>query len=44
MNWLTDNKIPVGRFAGDGFDWLERKGAFFFDALAPHELEVRIKV
>jgi glycine betaine/proline transport system permease protein len=34
MDWLTDNKIPVGRIAGNGFDLLERKGAFFFDALA----------
>lgn len=34
MNWLTDNKIPVGKIAGSGFDWLERNGAFFFDALA----------
>ncbi|MFP7571118.1 choline ABC transporter permease subunit [Marivita sp. S2033] len=34
MDWLTDNKIPVGQIAGDGFDWLERNGAFFFDALS----------
>ena len=34
MDWLTDNKIPVGKIAGDGFDWLERNGAFFFDALS----------
>lgn len=34
MDWLTDNKIPVGQTAGDGFDWLESNGAFFFDALA----------
>jgi glycine betaine/proline transport system permease protein len=34
MDWLTDNKIPVGQIAGDGFDWLESNGAFFFDALA----------
>ena len=34
MDWLTDYKIPVGKIAGSGFDWLEEKGAFFFDALA----------
>ena len=34
MEWLTENKIPVGQIAGDGFDWLESNGAFFFDALA----------
>ncbi|HKK98440.1 MAG TPA: choline ABC transporter permease subunit [Marivita sp.] len=34
MDWLTENKIPVGQIAGDGFDWLESNGAFFFDALA----------
>ena len=32
MDWLTDYKIPVGKIAGSGFDWLEEKGAFFFDA------------
>ncbi|RYG89738.1 choline ABC transporter permease subunit [Loktanella sp. IMCC34160] len=34
MEWLEDNKIPVGKVAGDAFDWLESKGAFFFDALS----------
>ncbi|WP_299788244.1 choline ABC transporter permease subunit [uncultured Marivita sp.] len=34
MDWLTENKIPVGQIAGDGFDWLESNGAFFFDALS----------
>ncbi len=34
MEWLTENKIPVGKIAGDGFEWLESNGAFFFDALA----------
>ncbi|WP_420859018.1 choline ABC transporter permease subunit [Marivivens marinus] len=34
MEWLEDNKIPVGKIAGDAFDWLESKGAFFFDALS----------
>ena len=34
MNWLTDNKIPVGRTAADGFDWVQANGAFVFDAIA----------
>jgi glycine betaine/proline transport system permease protein len=34
MDWLTENKIPVGKVAGSAFDWLERNGAFFFDALS----------
>ena len=34
MNWLTDNKIPVGKTAADAFDWLQANGAGFFDALS----------
>ncbi|MDF1856102.1 choline ABC transporter permease subunit [Pseudooceanicola sp.] len=34
LGWLTDTKIPVGKWAGAGFDWLEHKGGFAFDALA----------
>jgi len=34
MEWLTDNKIPVGKVAGQFFDWLEKSGAVFFDALS----------
>jgi glycine betaine/proline transport system permease protein len=34
MNWLTDNKIPVGRTAADIFDWLQTNGAGVFDAIA----------
>ena len=34
MNWLTDNKIPVGDWAETGFDWLNDNFSFFFDALA----------
>ncbi|MGM0584394.1 MAG: choline ABC transporter permease subunit [Pseudomonadota bacterium] len=34
MDWLTDNKIPVGRTAGDLFDWLQANGAWFFNGLA----------
>ncbi|MFP4273582.1 MAG: choline ABC transporter permease subunit [Paracoccaceae bacterium] len=34
MDWLTENKIPVGRVAGDFFDWLQVNGAWFFNILA----------
>jgi glycine betaine/proline transport system permease protein len=34
MEWLTDNKIPVGDWAEAVFDWLQDNGAFFFDALS----------
>lgn len=34
MDWLTDTKIPVGRLAGDGVDWLTEHGGWFFDGLA----------
>ncbi|MEQ9040050.1 MAG: choline ABC transporter permease subunit [Silicimonas sp.] len=34
MNWLTENKIPVGDVAERVFDWLQTNGAFFFDALS----------
>ncbi|MCC1491406.1 choline ABC transporter permease subunit [Cognatishimia sp. F0-27] len=34
MEWLTERKIPVGDWAEAGFDWLQRNGAPFFDALA----------
>ena len=34
MDWLTETKIPVGRIAADGFDWLQANGAWFFDGLA----------
>ncbi|MXQ06402.1 choline ABC transporter permease subunit [Alphaproteobacteria bacterium GH1-50] len=34
MDWLTDNKIPVGDAAAAVFDWLQVNGAFFFDALS----------
>ena len=34
MEWLTDNKLPVGKIAGSAFDWLESKGSFFFDMLS----------
>lgn len=34
MDWLTDNKIPVGKTAAAFFDWLQQNGQFFFDGIA----------
>ncbi|MCH2095548.1 MAG: choline ABC transporter permease subunit [Rhodobacteraceae bacterium] len=34
MNWLEDHKIPIGKWAGFFFDWLQDNGAWFFDGLA----------
>jgi glycine betaine/proline transport system permease protein len=34
MDWLTENKIPVGDVAADAFDWLQVNGAGFFDVLS----------
>jgi len=34
MDWLTDQKIPVGKTAAALFDWLRDNGAWFFDALS----------
>ncbi|WP_421858845.1 choline ABC transporter permease subunit [Oricola sp.] len=34
MDWLTETKIPVGKWAKAGFDWLQDNGAWFFDGLA----------
>ena len=34
MDWLTENKIPVGDGAGAVFDWLQINGAWFFNGLA----------
>lgn len=34
MDWLTETKIPVGRWASDGVAWLTDNAAWFFDALA----------
>lgn len=33
MDWITENKIPVGRTASNIFDWLQENGAWFFDSL-----------
>ena len=34
MEWLTQNKIPVGDAAAAGFEWLQRVGQGFFDGAA----------
>ena len=34
MDWLSDYKIPVGKWAGAFFDWLQDHGGWFFDGLA----------
>lgn len=31
MNWLTDTKIPVGKTAKAGFEWLRDNGEWFFE-------------
>lgn len=34
MDWLTETKIPVGRWAAAAFDWLQDNGGWFFDGLS----------
>ena len=34
MDWLTENKIPVGDTAAAIFDWLQINGATIFDAIS----------
>ncbi|MFY9211523.1 MAG: choline ABC transporter permease subunit [Aestuariivita sp.] len=34
MDWLTDTKIPIGKWAAGFFDWLQDNGAWFFDGLS----------
>ncbi len=34
MEWLTANKIPIGKSAQSVFDWLQANAAWFFDGLA----------
>ncbi len=34
MDWLTENKLPVGDAAAAAFDWLQVVGQGFFDGLA----------
>ncbi len=33
MDWLTDNKIPVGATARTAFEWLETRGQIVFDSI-----------
>ncbi|SMX40463.1 choline ABC transporter permease subunit [Maliponia aquimaris] len=33
LDWLTDHKIPVGDAAEAGFGWLQKHGAWIFDAM-----------
>ncbi len=33
MDWLEDNKIPIGAAARDAFNWLQANGGWFFDGL-----------
>ncbi|MEM1040028.1 MAG: choline ABC transporter permease subunit [Pseudomonadota bacterium] len=33
MDWLTDHKIPVGRWVGDGVDWMTDNLSFIFDGM-----------
>ncbi len=34
MEWLTGSKIPIGKAAKQGFDWLQDNASWFFDGLA----------
>jgi glycine betaine/proline transport system permease protein len=34
MDWLTSYKIPVGRWAKDGVDWMQAHGGSAFDAIS----------
>ncbi|MFC2968792.1 choline ABC transporter permease subunit [Acidimangrovimonas pyrenivorans] len=34
MNWITEAKIPVGKTAEAGFDWLQDHATWFFDGLS----------
>jgi glycine betaine/proline transport system permease protein len=34
MEWIADNKIPVGRTASDVVDWLTRNASWVFDFIA----------
>ncbi len=34
MEWLTENKIPIGKWAQGGVDWLTVNGAAFFDGIS----------
>ena len=34
MEWLTQHKIPIGKWARTLFDWLQGNFSFAFDALS----------
>lgn len=34
MDWLTESKLPVGKWAARAFDWLQTNFSLFFDALS----------
>ncbi len=34
MNWITDNKIPLGDYMETVVDWLTDNAAGFFDAVS----------
>ena len=34
MDWLTDNKVPIGRAARDAVDWITTNLGWFFDSLS----------
>ena len=34
MDWLTDNKLPIGPWAKSGVDWVTLNGRWFFDGLS----------
>ena len=34
MEWLTDNKLPVGKAAKSVFDWLKDNAEPLFDAMS----------
>ncbi len=33
MDWITGTKIPIGKWAGNGVDWLTDNAAWFFDGI-----------
>ncbi len=41
MDWLTENKLPIGKWAKNSVDWLIDNGGFVFDWLAA-QLQVMI--
>lgn len=34
MDWLTENKLPIGKWAKQSVEWLTTNAAWFFDGLA----------